>query len=207
MDSKANTYQLIADAFKHLIKKKNFKKITVKMIATESGIMRSTFYNYFQDKYEIIEWIVKTEISEKILEFIEKESYIQALRKGFECIENDKEFYLNAFTVEGQNGFEEILTNEFLKLFLEVYKSTNFDNGNTIVTRENIAQYQSLALVMYIKMWICDKIYGDATYDEVCDAYLFMLTQGTNMISHTNLLSAFVGLVTEKLPTTFKKKK
>ena len=51
MDAKSLTYALIADAFKRLVEKKDFNKITVKMIAAESGIMRSTFYNYFQDKY------------------------------------------------------------------------------------------------------------------------------------------------------------
>ena len=79
MDAKSLTYALIADAFKRLVEKKDFNKITVKMIAAESGIMRSTFYNYFQDKYEILEWIVKSEISDKVIILIEKEMYVEAL--------------------------------------------------------------------------------------------------------------------------------
>ena len=55
MDTKNLTYELIAESFKKLVLKKDFKKITVKMIAAESGIMRSTFYNYFQDKYIFLE--------------------------------------------------------------------------------------------------------------------------------------------------------
>ena len=47
LDNKMLTYELIVNSFKKLMKETGFQKITVKMIAGESGIMRSTFYNYF----------------------------------------------------------------------------------------------------------------------------------------------------------------
>ena len=181
MDTKNLTYELIAESFKKLVLKKDFKKITVKMIAAESGIMRSTFYNYFQDKYEILEWIVKNEIADKVLFLIDKEMYV------------------------GQNGFEEILSFQASKLFTQVYKSVDFNYPNKVITLENISQYQSLALVMYIRMWICDNCYGDASCDEVCDAYMFMLTQGTSMISPSKVLESLAEKFVVKLPSTINK--
>ena len=205
MDTKNLTYELIAQSFKKLVLKKDFKKITVKMIAAESGIMRSTFYNYFQDKYEILEWIVKNEISDKVLFLIEKEMYVEALRLLFSCIEADKAFYSKAFEIKGQNGFEEILAAQASKLFREVYKSVDFNYPNKVITLETISQYQSLALVMYIRMWICDNCYGDANCDEVCDAYMFMLTQGTSLISPSNVLESLAEKFVERLPSTINK--
>ncbi|MDD6062128.1 MAG: TetR family transcriptional regulator [Oscillospiraceae bacterium] len=196
MDQKKTVHETIADAFKELMMKRDFEKITVKMIAAQAGITRSRFYNYFQDKYEILEWIIRHQISEKVSILIEKEMYMEALRLMFSCIEEDKPFFTKAFRIHGQNGFEEILGQEFTNLFVQVYKSVSFDFPNKVITRENTAGYQALALIMYLRLWVCDGRYGDASWDEVCDAYIFMLTQSNSMISPKNLLEA----ITEKLP-------
>lgn len=38
-----------------LLEKNRFEKITVAQIIEEAGINRSTFYQHFSDKYEIVE--------------------------------------------------------------------------------------------------------------------------------------------------------
>lgn len=205
MDTKRLTNELIADSFKSLLLKKDFKKITVKMIAAESGFMRSTFYNYFQDKYEILEWIVKTEIYDKISPYVTNEAYYEAFQKVFKCIADEKEFYKKAFQIDGQNGFEEILANEFSKLFKKAYESANFESENPIVTLETISQYQSLALIMYIRMWICDGCYGDADYDEVCEAYIIMLFHGGSLVSTSKLIEMAAGKLWTSIPSPLKK--
>lgn len=205
MDTKRLTNEMIADSFKSLLLKKDFKKITVKMIAAESGFMRSTFYNYFQDKYEILEWIVRTDIYDKIDPYVINEAYFEAFQKVFKCISEEKEFYRKAFQIEGQNGFEEILAKEFSKLFRKAYESANFESDNPIVTLDTISQYQSLALIMYIKMWICDGCYGDAEYDEVCEAYILMLFHGGSLVSTSKLIELAAGKLWTSIPSHFKK--
>lgn len=205
MDTKRLTNELIADSFKNLLLKKDFKKITVKMIAAESGFMRSTFYNYFQDKYEILEWIVKTDIYDKINPYVINESYYDAFQNVFKCIDKEREFYKRAFQIDGQNGFEEILAKEFSKLFKKAYESANFESENPIVTLETISQYQSLALIMYIKMWICDGCYADATCEEVGEAYVIMLFHGGSLVSTSKLIELAAGKLWTSLPTHIKK--
>lgn len=46
------TKNLLAESFKELLIKGSFDKITIKMITDQAGVIRPTFYNYFQDKYE-----------------------------------------------------------------------------------------------------------------------------------------------------------
>ncbi len=205
MDTKRLTNELIAESFKNLILKKDFKKITVKMIAAESGFMRSTFYNYFQDKYEILEWIVKTELYDKIHPYVLNESYFEAFQKVFKCIEEDKEFYKKAFLIDGQNGFEEILAKEMSKLFKKAYESVNFESDNPIVNVDTISQYQSLALIMYLKMWICDGCYGNAKSEEVCEAYVLMLFHGGSLVSTSKFLEMAAGKIWTAIPAHIKK--
>ena len=49
------TKHQLAECFKELMLKGSFDKITVRMITEQAGVIRPTFYNYFQDKYEVME--------------------------------------------------------------------------------------------------------------------------------------------------------
>ena len=51
------TKALIGESLKVLMRNHPFEKITIKMITDEAGVIRPTFYNYFCDKYEVVEWI------------------------------------------------------------------------------------------------------------------------------------------------------
>ena len=53
---------LLAESFKELTLKQPIEKITIKEITDKAGVIRPTFYNHFQDKYELIEWIIISQI-------------------------------------------------------------------------------------------------------------------------------------------------
>lgn len=50
------TKATILDSFNNLIKKKSFDSITIEMIVKEAGISRTTFYRYFKDKYDVMNY-------------------------------------------------------------------------------------------------------------------------------------------------------
>ena len=55
---------LLAESFKELACRQPIEKITIKAITDRAGVIRPTFYNHFQDKYELLEWIIHTQILE-----------------------------------------------------------------------------------------------------------------------------------------------
>lgn len=57
---------VLAESLIELSAKKPIDKITIKEITDKAGVIRPTFYNHFQDKYELIEWIIKSELLEPI---------------------------------------------------------------------------------------------------------------------------------------------
>lgn len=65
------TKNLLAESFKELLIKGSFDKITIKMITDQAGVIRPTFYNYFQDKYEVMEWLLETEVFRHAREMME----------------------------------------------------------------------------------------------------------------------------------------
>lgn len=52
----------MAAAFKDLVCRKSFQKITISDITTESAMTRENFYYHFRDKYDITGWIFEQEI-------------------------------------------------------------------------------------------------------------------------------------------------
>ena len=48
------TDRVLADSLKALVVQKPVEKITIKEITDKAGVIRPTFYNHFQDKYELL---------------------------------------------------------------------------------------------------------------------------------------------------------
>ena len=64
------TKALLGQKFKELVVKKSFDKITIKMITDEAGVIRPTFYNYFRDKYEVMEWLLWEDVFSSATELV-----------------------------------------------------------------------------------------------------------------------------------------
>ena len=59
MHNRTNVDRLLAESFKELAAGAPIDKITIKEITDKAGVIRPTFYNHFQDKYELLEWIIR----------------------------------------------------------------------------------------------------------------------------------------------------
>ena len=75
------TKELLADSFRTLVLTVPFQKISIKMITDGAHVIRPTFYNYFQDKYEVIEFLFDRDIGSKVEVMIENDMEQEALRK------------------------------------------------------------------------------------------------------------------------------
>ena len=108
---------LLAESFKELAKKHPIEKITIKEITDLAGVIRPTFYNHFQDKYELLEWIITTDLLDPIEPLIQNGMISEGLVLLFTNIEKDSEFYSRAIKLEGQNSFGEIAPVSYTHLY------------------------------------------------------------------------------------------
>lgn len=60
------TKRKIADCVKQLMKKKEIRKITIQDIMDATNMSRQSFYYHFKDIYDVLEWIVKYDFTERI---------------------------------------------------------------------------------------------------------------------------------------------
>ena len=167
---------LLAESLKELTEKHPIEKITIKEITDKAGVIRPTFYNHFQDKYELLEWIVKTELLEPMIPLLQHEMLEQALVLMFTSIERSKTFYTKASKLEGQNSFESIVKNslgEILQQLLQsfgVIKSTKYKWLNI----EGVAQYYANSICYVIMKWIWDGMVVPPA--ELVEIYIYMMS-------------------------------
>ena len=88
-----STNNLLAQSLKELLKTKAFEKITIKQICDATGVIRATFYNYFSDKYDCLNWIVYHDIVENTKDYVESGDFEKALTAALEVLIQNKQFY------------------------------------------------------------------------------------------------------------------
>ncbi len=96
MITRLTTKELLAESLKELSARKSIDKITVKEIVQNCGFTAKTFYNHFQDKYDLIAWIYST-AALKIMSKIDGENYTwrDSLSDGFKYFLDNKDFLKN----------------------------------------------------------------------------------------------------------------
>lgn len=147
---------LLAESFKELACKQTLEKITIKAITDKAGVIRPTFYNHFQDKYELLEWIIYQEVMEPARLLLNHHMIDQALVLIFVSMEKDKEFYCNLAKTEGQNSLEEIARKHIRELFLSLLKENLRPDPerSLTLTEENLADYYAQSICFVILNWL-----------------------------------------------------
>ena len=156
MQQKKEVKLLLAESFKELVLEKPVEKITIKEITDRAGVIRVTFYNHFQDKYELLEWICREEIMNPTRMLLWNNMHREALTFMFTNILKNKEFYARVVKLEGQNSFESIvktcmveIIQDYLKEHIKV-ESQRFE----WLTLEWVALYYAQNMCFILITWI-----------------------------------------------------
>lgn len=169
--------ELLAESFKELALKQPIEKITIKEITDKAGVIRPTFYNHFQDKYELLEWIITTELLEPIEPLLQNGLVNEGLLLLFTKIENEKEFYTKASRLEGQNSFQEIAQTCVERVMVKVFQKSAEGKQMKYVwlTPERIAQYYAQSMCYVVIAWIQSGMTISAK--ELTEIYHYIITR------------------------------
>ena len=178
MDRKKKmTRLMICDSLKTLMQGHPFEKITIRMITDNAGVIRPTFYNYFYDKYEVLEMILKEEVIDKVQLMIDQRMYKEGIKLLFVSMKNDEAFYRKAFAVSGQNSFRTILEKHLFQLTMSVLEYSYIPpvTSNQMISKSLLARHYSISLASLLEAWICGEFRRFPT-DDMVEAFMFVLT-------------------------------
>lgn len=158
MRRKEEVTRRLIESFKELAKKVPIEKITIQEITDGAGVIRPTFYNHFQDKYQLLEYIFQSEIINPAKPLMHNSMLNDAVGLIFVQMQKDKDFYGKVYRMEGQNSFERIVKDSLYETILEL---VNVSSGNKVsrhklLSHEMLASYYAEFLGFIVITWISD---------------------------------------------------
>lgn len=168
---------LLAESLIELSAKKSIEKITIKEITDKAGVIRPTFYNHFQDKYELIECIIKRDLLEPSIPLINAGMIKEAIVLILTQIQSNDVFYKKLLKMDGSVvSFSDIATKCVYEMFLDILQkqSTGKESKHKWLTPEIIAKYYAKSLIFITEGWISDGM--DAIEPrEMAEAYMYLI--------------------------------
>lgn len=144
----------LADSLKKLMKKKSINKITVKELTNEWGVTRRTFYNHFNDIYELLEWIYEHEIIEELENYYNLDGWKKAISTVLQYTIDNKVICLNTFNSLGRDHLEKFLYNIFYDALNGVIKDISKDMFIDDNIKSEIIRFYTLAIVGEFIIWL-----------------------------------------------------
>ncbi len=109
---KQDTKYRIADALEFLMQTKSISKISISDIMNKSGLSRQTFYRYFIDIYDLINWLHSERNQMSISIFEENKNVVESFDISLKLMLRYKNFYKYIINLEGPNSFLIFFSNQ-----------------------------------------------------------------------------------------------
>ncbi len=119
-------------------------------------MIRPTFYNHFQDKYKLLEWIIRTELLEPVLPLFENGMGTEAMVLLCTNIARDKLFYAHVVRMEEPVSFREIAQREVKAVLHEVMSERMSGKVQRYkwLTPEVVAAYYAQSVCYVVENWV-----------------------------------------------------
>ena len=131
------TKSTLYKSFLKLIQKKSVVAITITDICAEAGVNRSTFYDHFNDKYELLNSLIKDldkELSSKLVENKNIESakdyYMKMIELLFDHISNNISIYNSIIKNNNNSIANDMFRDTLLKNVKSYIRKDNTYHGN-----------------------------------------------------------------------------
>ncbi len=169
---------VLAESLIELSAKKPIEKITIKEITDKAGVIRPTFYNHFQDKYELIEWIIKDDLLDAMIPLLNAGMVFEAIVLMLNQISANDVFYKKALKMEGPVSFNDIAMRCVYEMFMNIIEERAQGKKHKYrwLTPEVIATYYAQSLCFITERWIAQGI-GEIEPKEMAEAYMYLITR------------------------------
>ena len=111
MQTKPDVEQMLMQSLKELVLVIPLEKITIKEITDKAQVIRPTFYNHFQDKYEVVERIIKDEILQPIRPLLQNDMIDESMILILAICKKRKNFIQNWQKQQGRTALKKLSGN------------------------------------------------------------------------------------------------
>ncbi len=175
--SRKSVDDLLAQSFKELACQQPIEKITIKQITDRAGVIRPTFYNHFEDKYNLLEWIMIKDIVTPVQPLLSNGMINEAMILIFHSMRKEKDFYMHASKLEGQNSFRGMIERGIQLVLgsMIVDQMGTKKPINRWLTPEHLAEYYSQSITYVLMTWIQGGM--EMPPEELAQVYDFIISR------------------------------
>lgn len=168
-----NTYNLLKQSLLTLLEKKPFDKIKVNDICEIAMIHRTTFYNYFSDKYELLEYCI-TDIQAEIKDSLNSQKhsniqdfYTNLIMLFLNHIEQHLKFYKSVLRKNEGSDFFDIFNKISISNITKMLNSDSNIKLTNHISIDVISHFYSGAISSTLIWWINTD--NNLSKEELCD--------------------------------------
>ena len=148
------TKQALAGALKSMLQTKPLDKITVKDLVETCDVNRQTFYYHFQDIYDLLGWIYKTEALASIKNNRSYATWQQGLLIIFEYVQENRELCINTYRSLAREHLEQFLSEVLYQLLGDVVDEIVGSGPISDDSKDFIIKFYSYAFSGTLLEWI-----------------------------------------------------
>ena len=123
IDNNDKTKYWLANSLIELMNTHHINKITVKDIVDNCGMTRQTFYRYFKDKFDLVNWYFEKIADKSFKKMGNGLTLEEGLIKKFQYIRKEQNFFRQAFLIEDCNSLINYDFNCIYNFYLNVILS------------------------------------------------------------------------------------
>lgn len=120
------TKQKIAQIFKQQVEQKGFEHVSVAQLMHQAQMRRQSFYDHFEDKYDLLTWTLKTMMQDDIENNLDYLPWQEIITLVFFDIQENANFYRSILQSQTEVDVVKELAWHFQVLLLHVLKQKGF---------------------------------------------------------------------------------
>lgn len=163
MPNTSITKEALASALKTLLMRQPLSKISIKDITDYCSISRNTFYYHFKDKYELVNWIFLSDMSEHVESFADPDKLPETFVDVCRVMYSHRKFYQACFQYTGQNSLYDYMLDFYFNLWAQ--NLTHLYQKNQIVVKKEelslAAKMKTHALLGTMIEWVRAGMHDD----------------------------------------------
>ncbi len=154
MSNSLTTEIALANSLKNLMMTKSINKITVKEVTDKCKVTRRTFYNHFNDTYELLGWIYEHEVIEEIEKYYNLNGWKTAIKKVLDYTISNRVICLNTFNSLAREHLERFLYNIFSNALKGIIEDITKDIKIDVSIKEEYVRFYTLAITGEFILWV-----------------------------------------------------
>lgn len=150
----ANMKRIFADTVMEMLKSKSLSDITVTDIVTQCGVSRQSFYYYFDDIYDLIEWYFTQETEKALNEYSDIDTWQTGYIRLMRWAQKNKPLVLNTYRSIQREYIEVFMYRVLYQYIIKVVHTEAEDLQVSLEQCAFVAQFYTLAINAVSLEWI-----------------------------------------------------